>query len=440
MVSSCVRKTGGALLGEGSYGCVFHPTIPCENEKASRKGVGKVVFDRDEAEEEFAIMKHIQKIDPEEKYFNPVLHKCKVSGPKMSQHDPDSKNCKLINRNKQTALGSISQLIYKEKGVSLERYQASKKHSLFTIAGIREYLNIAKGCELLAKHKLVHRDLKPDNIIRTDAGSLIMIDFGLNISFDEVFSPMQSNMLEANYFVFPPEFSMCDTVLTNFSNNYVKSTKSHLDKYRFDKAYKGFNPGFFAVGLNEEIMRNQLEDYTDHVIKQIDSMKKPNEDKVVSIFEEFADKIDVWSMGMVLLSGFIGNNRQDVLKMNCWIRDEVARIIRGCLNVNPIKRFSSKQLVKELTALIKSNGVKPTVEIGTAISEQKSPQKPKTPANKPSPAKKPPVVTPNKLRNCMRTHSLADLKTKMRERNLKVTGNKPVLCERLLSYVTPKKN
>lgn len=437
MPSKYFRKKGGALLGEGSYGCVFHPTIPCENEKASRRGVGKVIFDRDEANEEFASMQKIQNIDPKGNYFNPVLSKCNVYGPKMSQHDPDSKDCKLVNRNKHIALGSIPQLIYKEKGTSLKTYQASEKHSLFTIAGIGEYLNIAKGCELLAKHKLVHRDLKPDNIIRTDAGSLIMIDFGLNISFGEVFSPTQSNLLEANYFVFPPEFDMADTIVTNLSNNYVKTARSHLDSYSFDASYKEFKNGFLALGLNDEIMRNQLEDYTEHVIKQIESIKNANEDKVVSIFEEFADKIDVWSMGMVLLSGFIRNRHQDVLKMNCWIRDEVARIIRGCLNVNPIKRFSSKQLVKELTALIKSNGVKPTLDVGTVISEQKSPQKPKTPAKKVSPKE---GISPNKLRNCMRTHSLADLKTKMRERNLKVTGNKPVLCERLLSYVTPKKN
>lgn len=437
MVSSRVRKKGGALLGEGSYGCVFHPAIPCENEKASRKGVGKVVFDRKEANEEFAIMQKIQKIDPEGKYVNPILYKCKVAGPKMHQHDPDSKNCKLFNQNKRTALGSISQLIYKEKGASLQTYQASQKHSLFTIAGIGEYLNLAKGCELLAKHQLVHRDLKTDNIIRTEAGTLIMIDFGLSISFDEVFSPMQTDMLEAHYFVFPPEFSMCDTVVTNFSNDYVKTARSHLAKYSFDESYKGFKNSFSAVGLNEDIMRNQLEDYTEHVIQQIGSIKNGKEDKMVSIFKNFAEKIDVWGMGMVLLSGFINNKQQNVLEMNCWIRDEVARIIRGCLNVDPAKRFSSKQLVKELRALIKSNGVKPTVEIAIAISEQKSPQKPKTPVKKVSPNE---GISQNKLRNCMRTHSLADLKTKMRERNLKVTGNKSVLCERLLNYVTPKKN
>ena len=434
MLPKCTRKNGGALLGEGTYGCVFHPSIPCENEQTPRKGVGKVIFDRDEADEEFAIMKQIQKIDTEQKYFNPVLHKCDVVGPKMQQHDSDSKNCRLFNKNKQIAFGTISQIIYKERGVALSTYQAAPENSLFTIAGVREYLNLAKGCKLLAKYKLIHRDLKPDNIIRTNTGSLIMIDFGLNISFDKVFSFEQIDMLEASYFVFPPEFAMCATVVSD--DHFVEAARSHLNKYTLDKAYRGFKMGFLAVGLNEEIMQNQLEDYTEYVVKKIESNKHVDETYVFSIFEEFADRIDVWSMGMILLSGFLKNKQQNVLEMNCWIRDEVARLIRGCLNVNPIRRFSSKQLVKELTELIKSNGAKPTVDIGTSL-EQASPKKAKPSPKKETP--KAPVVSPNKLRDCIRTHSLSELKTKMRQRKLKVTGNKPALCERLLTYVPKKK-
>ena len=447
MVQKCARKSkkGGALLGEGTYGCVFHPSIPCETEKTSRKGVGKILVDRHEAQEEFEIMNKIQKIDPNHKYVNPILHKCDVEGPKLETYDPDSKKCRLFNKNKRSTFGSVPQLIYKDKGRSLEKYNKSSQNSLFTSATLREYLNLAKGCELLAKHKIVHRDLKPDNVIRTDAGTLIMIDFGLSTSFDEVFSLDQSTLLEANYFVFPPEFAM--SVNIAFGKDKVKAAKDHLNNYSFANRYEGFKEHFLAVGLDHEIMNNQLEDFTNHLLSKMEFNKQPNKNGVFQMFKEYANKIDVWSMGMVLLSGFVSNTNQNVLKINCSIRDGVARIIRGCLHANPVRRFSPKELVKEMEELIKTNGVKSTSTVGTAFSKQSSPKKPNIASKSaPTPPKasavtppKASAVTPNKLRECMRTHSLSDLKTKMRERRLKVTGNKPVLCERLLTYV-PKKN
>ena len=123
MVQKLLGKKGGALLGEGSYGCVFHPSLPCEGEQASRKGVGKILVDRAEARDELVIMKKIQKIDPEHKYVNPILHNCKVEGSKLAEYDPDSKKCNLFN--KRNTAGSVQQLIYKDKGRSLEKYHKS---------------------------------------------------------------------------------------------------------------------------------------------------------------------------------------------------------------------------------------------------------------------------------------------------------------------------
>ena len=59
-------QSGGDLIGTGSFGCVFHPALKCENQRSIHDDmVSKVFFSDDakkEAEEEIKIDKMIKSI------------------------------------------------------------------------------------------------------------------------------------------------------------------------------------------------------------------------------------------------------------------------------------------------------------------------------------------------------------------------------------------
>ena len=60
-----------------------------------------------------------------------------------------------------------------------------KKKSFHISIAERIFKNIVKCVEYLVAHNIMHRDLKPDNIIVNDKNEVFLIDFGFATMVDK---------------------------------------------------------------------------------------------------------------------------------------------------------------------------------------------------------------------------------------------------------------
>jgi len=69
-------------------------------------------------------------------------------------------------------------------GESLDRYIASHRENISTKELIRISISIAEALDYAHKHGVLHRDVKPENIMISSDGTVKLMDFGLARSFD----------------------------------------------------------------------------------------------------------------------------------------------------------------------------------------------------------------------------------------------------------------
>jgi len=348
------KKSAGALLGVGTYGCAFSPPINCTNSSDHSKAVvGKVVGDNEEAFDEHFLSKHIAKIDNKHKYTNPSIGICDVSTQQVIAMNPASKDyCKHAWRNLH------KQLLYPHKGVSLLKSTID----LFQRETFPALIHLAKGIDLLARNHMTHMDLKQDNVIvmsdvdtRLDITTnirLIMIDFGLSRSTDTVFSD-ENGVVSANYFVFPPEFQIYSFFADVNKDKKLKYLLDDFDKMKqmmkdhtctqVKKSIQIFEGMLPDVGITWAGMKNELVNFIDRVfsspmsIEQLETTMKP-----------FGHKVDVWSFGVIMLECLIKNSELFADKPASPFIMKCSNIISRCLSSDPQYRYSTTALVHAL--------------------------------------------------------------------------------------------
>ena len=162
---------GGTFLGQGTYGCVFFPSVLCHNredkKKKYQKGVSKVFKYDYQMREELDESKKITKLDRDGKYTNKALGSCAFDPIKIDMDD--SEQCKHTRVSpSNSAPEFMHQIIYEHKGIDL-------KHAMrrpYSITDMFDHvLNLMKGVQLLGGKKYAHMDLKPPNACARSTGA-----------------------------------------------------------------------------------------------------------------------------------------------------------------------------------------------------------------------------------------------------------------------------
>lgn len=260
------------VVGKGSYSVVLSPPVTnvlptqwyLKYNYPSDNDVSKVykTNDYEDFETEFYILKeYVMKI---ENYENFTV---KVKGASRFYLDEihnryilellDVKRCngKLIE---------MQQIIFENGGIQINKYS-----DLFTFSeSIKLILNFYKGLELLNSHDIIHRDVKPTNVLFRD-DKLLLIDFGLSCHVDDVYNWVKSDFILSNKYTFsPPEFFIyylfkknniiCHSDIDHFidtMNNYGSSIRKDISSY-YEKHWFQYNEGTHDVtkyynGINE---------------------------------------------------------------------------------------------------------------------------------------------------------------------------------------------
>jgi serine/threonine protein kinase len=170
------------MLGQGSYGCVFKPSLFCEGEKVVPPNTISKFMTEDSAENEMRIKDILERIDPDQNYFLYPLVNCKPSKRyKKSLRLPTNNiaRCKIDIEDEEARL-----LRFKDGGVTLQTLVVQPAQYASFFSGL---VTLLEGLALLHDNPVkpvYHLDIKNDNIVCDAALRCRFIDFGISDTQD----------------------------------------------------------------------------------------------------------------------------------------------------------------------------------------------------------------------------------------------------------------
>ena len=305
---------GGKFLGEGSYGCVFHPAIKkCNimnantntNSKQSNY-VSKVFTDIAEAHKDFNQGRLMSRIDSNNDYTIVPVSMCELDINELKQVELEYGKCKKLAYDN---IKGIVQVVYSEKGIALDDYMKQNKLTVSDVLNIAEYL--IKGVKFFKDNKVIHHDIKPPNIVITADNKPKYIDFGLSQEYSTYFE----NAFGANYrywskemglydeiraYVFPDVRDLRYGVCEIWKKKYSDTKEVFLDNIKksngFIAKYRKYFPDFF-----DEIIGKVYDEKIGCVYdKSSNRMVSSDVDKLNKLFEPFLDKFDIFGIGRTI--------------------------------------------------------------------------------------------------------------------------------------------
>ena len=173
------------VIGEGGFGCVFKPSLPCAEKTLSYKGkLSKWMLSK-EAIAEMEEYTVIAKVDKNGDFYTGKPTRCTLKQTPTTMKS--IQKCKLYKEKfeKKTAnelSAETALLIIGDGGMDLEKLMRNpnrfnkREITLFW----RECRRLFLGVKAFLKNDLVHHDLKPQNIVyRMESRRINFIDFGL---------------------------------------------------------------------------------------------------------------------------------------------------------------------------------------------------------------------------------------------------------------------
>jgi len=478
-----MKQNGGKILGQGTYGCVFHPPIDCiDGSNDGKSGVGKVLTS-EHAYIEIAETKPFQlkkNMDDVREFTNPIEYVCDVSKKKTK----DFKKCRVLNKD-DSKDKKLTQIVYKHKGLDLAKLYNHRRFTFKENIDIQtRFLNVIKGTKsLFESQNKSHLDIKPQNILQTEK-NMILIDFGLVTHFDEIYSKYNMNILIHPYPFYPIEFKlfasmyifvqelkktplndmtktneyyeMVDTKMKSYLRKIVPDVFQNDYEYGYGDINDDTNKVMKSFGLSTTLMKNQIYSTWNQILTIMKNKKKTLE-YIDDIFTSQAHKVDVFSLGMSLLYYFFKQNQF----VNQLVRGKkyktalecLKKIMQRSLSFNMFERMTLSEFDREYTNYLTHLNVSQTEEILQGDGMKKVPHKlikklakneeigdiHESSERKKMYLKYRPSVSKS-ITHCISNYTKEDLKKIADSKRILVSENKKDTCKRLLHILPENKN
>ena len=324
---------GGTLIGNGSFGCVFNPLIPC-NSKSNLKGnkVSKIFFgneSKNDADVEYELSKNINKIDPEKKWSYTWESKCK--SPKYSLILKKEKGITKCLQDANIDIERFDRTSYMLTGdyagkVINDTRESSELQKCYTNSNAfwKIFLKIMKsvkplflGLKELYKHKISHLDINRNNMTMELEDKLFRyIDFGLSCKFTDTEKYENRSKSEFGWERIYPPYPL--------EYIYLFAPKELLEEEEYDIKMGIYRTGFDTfVSIHEVIFgRKDIKKYQESIIKQMKNRQNANKKQILS-------SIDTYSLGIFIARMILENKPDNISKSK----------LRNLLNDPIIKDF-----------------------------------------------------------------------------------------------------
>lgn len=328
---------GGKLIGEGSFGCVIKPSIPCKkNTKSLNNTVSKIVKDPDfdDIKIENKVNKILRNIDPSYKYYIPYIDICIL---KSIPTRMDLETIQTVNndhyytlnnnkKNKKTCKVEVDKdpvnIIMPDGGINLE-YILKKTikyplhFNLFVKYFKKHIKHLILGLKLAHENKIVNRDIKDSNLVGLLSNNELKIryiDFGLSLVIDEKLLHSDEYALNGS-----PGYYPLDNIIAFYIASY------HPDKEKvYSKIKAEINDDKNYIYKIKQLKLTHKLIYLDTDINTIyDKLSKLYVNKTFAyeyygyndIFNGLLQKSDIYSLGIMILTIVKNRLNYDIEKL-----------------------------------------------------------------------------------------------------------------------------
>lgn len=322
------RSRGGAVIGQGTYGCGFFPGLNCKGETLGSKQLQTLftkLMTKSNANTEYNINATIKSIDPQQKFSVYPFKMCNVDSNKFKQLKSEGiRSCMLIDSKLQNknVINSINKGSYKllqspYGGPTLRSVILQQNKTKKTIIDILFSLdNLFKGLEHYHKHDFVHLDIKDDNIVVNSDGTSIrskFIDFGLSSKikdFDKIYNelvlhiPIDFIILIYWNLIFSKDGTM--NIPTQFIEKHIKNIFDVL-VIPLENIEGEIIDGKYVIADNSQAI---MEHYIDILIRLLQFNDNNVENPSQRTKKLLLTSVDVYSLGVTL--GFVLYNLFEV--------------------------------------------------------------------------------------------------------------------------------
>lgn len=398
---------GGEKIGEGSFGCVIFPHIPCNNNRdtsqsTKKKYISKLIRGNDKKfTNELEMYNTIKKIDPKQKYLISYVNMCKldtINSIKTHNDDLIAINYNDINNpsnavdgykllDSTTTLTDEQKKLYCKIDPRLEYYNQIQQYGgialtsflKLTITDIKykifkaNYKFICKrlllGLKELHKAKIGHRDIKPDNIlvsiINNKNAIPKYIDFGLSTDFSGEYKLSNITRKGTNKFIsldtniiyaLIKSIRENQDILSSYGYNKLKTNiiasyneiyKSYYNDRKINKEFLSFKAS--SNNIYEDKTQYLTNDEINQLIYKIVKQYATNKllANYIRDYDGYIFKSDITALGIVFKSIY------DTYKIN---DNRFENLIKHMLQPDPDKRYNINQCLRHpgLKKIIKS--------------------------------------------------------------------------------------
>ena len=324
---------GGKYVGEGTYGCVFRPALPCRGEhpvsahavipavsaaRADAANTLSKVFNRPESfRDESENTKLIARIDPKQRYFVYPRTACTVTTADL-RTDRGYSHCELLRGTRGKAFPTLK-IPY--GGEPLDKVLGPSGRApprAFRVPDpLSAYLTalhpVAAGLVRLARAHVTHHDLKMDNILYdANLRECRIIDFGLSLNSKDALSPTGNPYLYSRYIFHPPEYRMSEFAGHSHATERALATDLSILKVSVPglsgrRRGETLRDRLWSPAYTEwtrESYTAAFSDYAKNVYKKHDGAHGIGAGGGIArqeYMQRWANRIDIWAFGLTLL-------------------------------------------------------------------------------------------------------------------------------------------
>lgn len=347
------EQTGGALLDEGSYGCVFIPPLLCANEKRpnirsdalpsdlfhgrepNEKGAdmrgdmeGKLdkLIRAGDAEKEYIVAKEIRKIPLWRQYFSVPESIC-TPAPVSRQIETNLQDCTILNK---MPLGRLRILRSDYAGVPLNQLRIQ----IATFSFHSFMVHFLEGAALMALFGVVHCDLHSGNVLTDRANVPRIIDFNRALSINHT-DQIRSKMALAyfgnrNLIQVAPDWSLLCGRIEGMSKD--KIIDDLMENSVWLKKIQSF------LGVSAASQRDSLETF-------YTKSKSAQTANLELWFKSYWRMVDSWAIGTLLINTLLKLLLWPSFQSTDYSRNaaKIKDVLRKMTAVSPLERIDSVQ-------------------------------------------------------------------------------------------------
>ena len=325
---------GGKLIGQGSYGCVFRPMIPCKG--ATKRIPGKVskFLNKTEANDEIKENSILDKIDNKFLFHFQTPKKCDFN--MKYKNEPGIRNCRpFMKEDFDFTRMKLLQLSDGGMGLNvfLENTELKNKKQAYKLLLSMEPLFI--GLKVMYENKFSHFDIKTLNtVIDPKTYQMKYIDFGLSDYNKNHIKTVDRN--SSLYFARPVEIPLL--------YHYYRIDDENLAI----KWLKTKHRNSYSHIIDERYVKNGSIYFSKNFKSFVDNFYRRANKNLKVVVNEVISKTDVFSVGVMCLSIFkkLTNQRFNINDMNENLNNIYQKfytLIRYMIEPDSFVRFNGKE-------------------------------------------------------------------------------------------------